>query len=183
MPYRLPAGTEIKPVGPLVDLLDYWETIRAHNLLPKRSDFDPIAVAPLLSRIFLAEWQSPAQRLRFRLVGTALVAVMGADHTGRWLDEAVPAGDPLALMCRRAIDEARPIAYIAYRDPVRIGAEFAYRAGDPAVLSDPKDRGQRKEWPFTCILLPLARDGGAGGMVLGFEDFDPPLDLIERISA
>lgn len=189
MLYRLPAGTEIKPVGPLSALLIYWETIRGRHLLPKRSDFDPIAVAPLLSRVFLAEWQSPSQRLRFRLVGTALVSAAGADHTGRWLDEIVQDQDPLIDMCRRCVDEARPLAHIAYREQARIGSEFLPHPGDSATLSDAlakersADRHNRKEWPFTRILLPLDRSDGAGGMILGLEDHDPPLDLIVRSSA
>lgn len=74
--------------SPLVRELDaYWTAKRAGRAMPRKSDIDPAEIKALLPYVLLGEFSVEPLRLRYRLVGTEVVAVYGVDFTGRWLDE------------------------------------------------------------------------------------------------
>lgn len=66
----------------------YWLDKRGARRFPARNDIDPLEIPQLLSNIVLVDvLPSPERQFRFRLVGTAVVQLYGADFTGQTLDE------------------------------------------------------------------------------------------------
>ena len=74
------------------DLYEHWKALpRVGGPLPARATFDPMKVPRLLPGIWLLDVvREPQLRLRYRLVGTKIVTVMGFEATGKWMDEARP---------------------------------------------------------------------------------------------
>jgi hypothetical protein len=72
-------------------LHDLWVELKGERELPARSDFSFAAFKPWLGHIGLMDVVGELPRFRIRLLGTRLVEYAGADHTGRWLDQCVPA--------------------------------------------------------------------------------------------
>jgi hypothetical protein len=70
--------------------LDYWESLPAEGLVPRRRDIDPIALRDHLPDIILARFEDGERRLVLRLVGTGHVARWGSDLTGRNYLELIP---------------------------------------------------------------------------------------------
>ncbi len=71
------------------ELYEYWTKMhRAGRDLPARADFDPMRVAHLLPHVMLLDVEGCPPRFRYRLIGTRMVDSLGADLTGRWLDQA-----------------------------------------------------------------------------------------------
>src|SRR6266849_6825400 len=76
--------------GFLLALHAYWEQKRAGRSLPDRADIDPVEMPPrLLPYLFIVEYANIPARWRYRLMGTEMVERLGADLTGRYLDEAL----------------------------------------------------------------------------------------------
>lgn len=77
----------------LIALYHLWNGKRAERRMPARGDFDPAEMASLLPHLFLVDvGSSPdsGQRcFRYRLIGTAVVNLLGRDSTGKWADEAL----------------------------------------------------------------------------------------------
>ncbi len=75
------------------EVQDYLAAKARPDLLPRRSDFDPIDFPHLLGFFNLASVDRGGARLRFRfdLVGTKQTAVSGRDVTGRFVEDAVVA--------------------------------------------------------------------------------------------
>lgn len=72
----------------LRQLLEYWRRKKAMRHYPARADIDPIDIPRLLPHILLVDvTYQPALRFHFRLVGTAVVELYGAEFTGRYLEE------------------------------------------------------------------------------------------------
>ncbi len=119
----------------------YWLSICPRDRLPGRQHLDPLAIPrDLLPGIWLLDVQHEPFRLRYRLVGTAIVAAIGRDVTGMWLDDAHP------HVLKQADFFERYRRVVATQQPSR-------RRG-PARLWTHRD--------YACvenILLPFARDG------------------------
>ena len=84
-------------------LLAYWLGKRGPRRAPARADIDPLEIASLLPHVMLIDVEHAPLRFRYSLVGTEVVRNLGADMTGRYLDEFVRLGqdapidyDPLA---------------------------------------------------------------------------------------
>ena len=77
----------------------YWLLITpSGKKLPARADFDPMALPHLLPNLILLDVVGRPPRFRYRVVGTRMVESLGADLTGRWMDEAhARDGKPPAL--------------------------------------------------------------------------------------
>jgi PAS domain-containing protein len=61
----------------------HWEQVRGVRLMPARGDIDPAAIKPLLPFIVIAEVFHDPLRVRYRLVGTAVVEHSRFDYTGQ----------------------------------------------------------------------------------------------------
>jgi hypothetical protein len=138
-----PAPQSIDHPG-LRALYDYWEGRRAGGRLPARRDLDPLDIPDLLPNLMLIDVASEAE-LRYRLVGTALVAHMGRDTTGLLLQDGYSA---------RVWEEILPdyLYVIRKRRPcLRRNVAVGPREKRPACLR---------------LLLPLAGDGERVDMLL-----------------
>lgn len=141
----LPSGASIdSPV--LRDLFHYWRGLRRGDRLPGRQDVDPANLRPILPYLFLVDVKREPLRLTLRLVGTAVVARLHHDPTGRPIQDIYSNDDWSAAEpdYRAAIDDRRPIC----------------RKVD---LIGPDGRGHSYE----RLLLPLAADGFTVDMLLG----------------
>jgi hypothetical protein len=73
------------------DFFDYWRRKAPVGRLPGRQHIDPLDIPHLLpgTALFDVVWEADRYRFRFRLMGTRFVEAMGADYTGRFIDEVV----------------------------------------------------------------------------------------------
>jgi hypothetical protein len=69
----------------LKSALDYWNRKRGDRLMPVRRDIEPTEIPALLPHVQLVELVG--DRLRYRLIGTALVEAYGENWTGKYIDE------------------------------------------------------------------------------------------------
>lgn len=63
--------------------LDYWRRKRAGRLAPQRADIDPVDIAPVLPRVMLVDISTDPIDFRFRLSGTGIFRIHGAELTNR----------------------------------------------------------------------------------------------------
>ena len=78
--------------------------------MPRRRDIDPIEMPPaLLPHLELVELVG--DRLRYRLIGTAMVDAMGRDATGRFLDQVLAGGHArfVERVHRTVMEMRRPV--------------------------------------------------------------------------
>lgn len=69
----------------------YWRSVHpAGGALPGRQHIEPQQLGRLLPLVWLIDIQREPFRLRYRLVGTEVVTMLGREVTGQWLDEAHP---------------------------------------------------------------------------------------------
>jgi hypothetical protein len=75
--------------SPLPSAFLYWKSLLTSNRLPSRRDVDPtnMEITVLPSIVMLDVEEVPQRRFRYRLVGTEVSGIFGADYTGRYLDE------------------------------------------------------------------------------------------------
>jgi len=66
---------------------DYWRSKCRNGTLPRRRDIDPTEIPRLLPHLLISELVDGGTRLRYRLVGTAVVAAYGGELTGKHCDE------------------------------------------------------------------------------------------------
>ena len=75
----------------LQSFYDYWLARRSAGGFMRRDDFDPTAVPRLLKHLILSDvgpvdaGDGPA--IRYRVVGTEIVAAHGSDYTGKTIEE------------------------------------------------------------------------------------------------
>ena len=82
-------------------LYDYWLSIAPEGGLPGRQHLDPIDLGPVLPHLWMLDVLRAGTddyRYRYRLVGTAEVATLQREVTGRWFDEVH--GGPSAIYGR-----------------------------------------------------------------------------------
>ena len=137
----------------------HWEQVRGARLMPARADIDPSAIKPLLPNIVIAEVFHDPLRVRYRLVGTAVVEHSRFDYTGKWLHE-VDFGEPhdwIALY-EVFVREKRPLfghSEIPFEDDVR------------------------PPQPYEFCMLPLSADAATVTGMLSLEDYGA-LSLLDR---
>ena len=100
-------------------LLDHWSSLRHGRDVPDRADIDPAAIRGQLPHLFMLD-VLPEQAYRFRLAGTAIVARLGFDPTGKQVSDLI-GGRHLAYMknlFKLAIERRSALyACSAYRYP------------------------------------------------------------------
>ncbi|MBT3371592.1 MAG: PAS domain-containing protein [Rhodospirillaceae bacterium] len=143
-------GDEFRP------LYDCWRQARGPRAMPARADMDPLSMPrQLLPNIFLLEVHQAPQRFRFRLVGTAVVAMLGEDWTGKFVDELRQAN-------QQVTDQY--VETLKRREPTEFHNE--YSKYDPSV--------QRKRlMHYRRLLLPMSDDEVTVNMLLGAANIQP----------
>lgn len=133
-------------------LYDLWLALRGDRLLLPRAEFDPLAAPRLLKSLILADVGDGGRAIRYRVVGTEIVAAHGYDYTG-WTVERLTRGPTL--------DYTRALYGMVV-------------AGATPVYSEGRFRWAGQEFRWTNRLhLPLSRGGNAVDMVLAGQVFVP----------
>ncbi len=100
---------------PLRLLAEHWHALRHDRVLPRRCDFDPMAIPALLPDVYLVELTRPDRRFRYRLVGTRVAEKAGFDATGCYLDE-LGCGTTMLFVIRllqRCVDLSGPVGSVS----------------------------------------------------------------------
>lgn len=80
------------------DFYDHWLTLaQRRGGIPLREDLDPADITGLLPHLFIVEKIRETGRFFFRLSGTRIREIMGAENTRHFLDELLH-GDDLATV-------------------------------------------------------------------------------------
>jgi hypothetical protein len=135
---------------------DYWRRKRAGRLAPTRADIDPIEIAPLLPRVMLVDVSTDPIDFRFRLAGTGIFKIHGAELTNKRAFELEPPA--YGALIHRLYGDA-----LARRAPVahRLLIECATRRS-----------------AYMRIILPLSEDGQAINRLMTVESYaDSAQDL------
>ncbi len=130
---------------------EYWQALRDKGSLPSRLDIDPAAFVYCLPNVLLMDLTHSPLRVRYRLVGSAVVAISKLDFTGRYLDEISfpnPHFDWLAVY-RKLVDERQPL--------------YGSVPLESAL-------GQRN---YDLGLFPLSSDGNVIDKAIAVEDYEP----------
>jgi hypothetical protein len=108
----------------------WWLAHRGPAGIPDRSALDPAALKSLLPNLFIAEIEPTPFRVRYRLVGTKAVQVIGFDLTGQYLDEVLPGepGTPWMDYYRIVYDSREPLLGSAVV-PATSGGTLTYEFG------------------------------------------------------
>lgn len=143
--------TALKP--PLRRLHEYWQEKRPPGRLPGRRDIDPIEIPQLMPQVALVDILRDPLDYRYRLFGTRLVDVMGAERTGKRMREVM---DPAAI----AATEQLLAGLIATREPIAFGGRLFWL--DKEFIR------------FETLILPLAADGETVDMAVMGLEFEMP---------
>jgi hypothetical protein len=124
----------------LVEIYRYWATKRRGRTMPNRADIDPTEILALLPNIFMVNVERDPLRFKYRLIGTAVVGLLGRDFTGRTIDTTNYSEQHAAALREifvAVVDTGRPVGW---------KGNIFYVPG--------------REWmPIESILLPLGKDG------------------------
>jgi hypothetical protein len=145
-------------------LLEYWVAIHPGDRLPSRQDFDPLKVRKALPNIVLTDVERDPYRFRIRLMGTAVVAAMQRDFTGRYLDEVWPDAQNQLLVRHRV--EVAETGLPNYRyglspTPFRLGFAPLERAFLPLA-----EDGERVDMILSMVAY-MERSGGSDAPAIG----------------
>lgn len=132
-------------------LLAYWLGKRGPRRAPARADIDPLEIASLLPHVMLIDVEHAPLRFRYRLVGTEVVRNLGADMTGRYLDEFVRLGQDAPM----AAGFARVAAW-----------------GAPICEMWEYGRADGRHVRYERLALPLSHDGRTVDMLFGGAVFE-----------
>ena len=137
--------------SPLIaELYAIWRRKRGDSDLPRRADFDPAEMKRLLPNIIISDLEPQPFRVRYRLVGTKVVAASGFDFSGRYLDEiALASGAGKWLAQYREVFETRRPLFGRTELPTMDGGSFVYE----------------------FALLPVTTDGRSANQCLEIEDY------------
>jgi hypothetical protein len=132
---------------------EYWEAKRGARAMPRRVDIDPSEITKLLPNVQITELVDGGARVRYRLVGTAIVTAYGAELTGKYFDE-VFSGDRL-----RFVEDNYRVMCLEKR-PILVGNRYI----------------SRKDVELFCyrIVMPLSEDGTAVNQALTAMTFKYP---------
>lgn len=150
----------------IIDLLTYWESLRAGRLAPARSELDPREIKSALGHTFILEFD-PVGGIRFRLAGDKIGDLMGMELRG------MPASALINISNRQAFEDTllamtRCPEIVEYRLTGRCSQNFSAAA--------------------RMLLLPMRDADGditriLGGLSMRAPLFDPPVrfSIVEKM--
>ena len=65
----------------------HWDGVRGTRRMPRREEIDPVELVPWLPYVSMTELHYDPFRVRYRVVGTEVVRIVGEDFSNRWLHE------------------------------------------------------------------------------------------------
>ncbi|MGE5146396.1 MAG: PAS domain-containing protein [Candidatus Eiseniibacteriota bacterium] len=104
-------GSIVRSDSLLPNALAYWHRLRGGRRLPLRADFDPSEVPTLLPYVLITDVLRDPQDFEYRLLGTALERVFGADFRGKRFSQMVHTkpGTPIWDEYCRVVAEEVPL--------------------------------------------------------------------------
>jgi hypothetical protein len=140
-------------------MLAYWRSVRVGRSLPRRGDIDPAALRSILPQVMLTDISHEPFRVRYRLVGTAVVEHTKLDFTGRFVDE-------MLFQEEDGID---------WTDCYRQVAE----AGRPGFgISHWMPAGSFVRWT-EFVICPISEDGFRVSQCIAAEEYEPLPDHVD----
>ena len=118
-----------------------------------RADLDPVEIPRLLPCLILSDVGDGGRAIRYRVVGTEIVAAHGFDYTGKTIEE---------LTSGATLDFTRALYGTVVTRAVPVYSEGRFRWA-----------GHEYRWTKR-LHLPLTRSGTAVDMVLSGQVFEPP---------
>ncbi len=93
------------------ELYDYWRACAQSRAMPSRFDIDPVAIPHLLPGLSLLDTGGDLDSLKYRLAGTRVGEIYGAEITGRAVFDVVfqHKKDYWRSVYRRVLDEGIPM--------------------------------------------------------------------------
>ncbi|MEH6629738.1 MAG: PAS domain-containing protein [Halopseudomonas aestusnigri] len=132
-------------------MYNYWLSIHHDDGgLPTRQDFDPMDIVDLLPLVWMLDVHRNPLRYEFRLLGTALIPILGKEATGQWVDEAFP-----DIINSGAFDDYNHVA--TTKEPL-------YRIGTPQYIVPEYKKIER-------VLMPLVDKNGDCNILLGISTY------------
>jgi len=129
-------------------IFDYWTSKCRDGRVPVRRDIDMVEIPPKVLPLLMLFDVLPAKagyRFRYRLIGTTVAQYIGHDHTGRCIDEVIPADRAAAIL-------PSLVAAIDTGLPNTLEAPFAF---------------PNRDFNFVRrLVLPLSADGTAVDMLM-----------------
>jgi hypothetical protein len=134
-------------------LYAYWNGVRGTYRAPRRFDIEPSKISGILSSTFMLE-RIDVRTYRFRLAGTTVCSIFGAELRGSNFLDGWPPEDHLSLVRRLSVVSERGAAELIHLEAAPSG---------------------RASVPFELLLLPLRHTGETLDRVLGsFVALDNP---------
>ena len=113
----------------MIRLLHQWWLAHQDGDIPDRAQLDPEEFKYMLSHMLISEVVHNPFRIRYRLAGSAVIAVRGLNITGHYLDELLPSDDePWMEHYALAYDSREPVfgtAWLMSSIQVRYRYDFA----------------------------------------------------------
>lgn len=132
-------------------LHDYWRELLRGRSMPARRDIDATQIWLLLPNIHVSEWYTNPDRVRCRVAGTEVVASLGFEIGGRWLEEYHTDPEDFAetmALFRRVAGHRAPVLGRTHHAALRLGVDS-----------------------FEWILCPLSDDDRTVTHFIGLEDY------------
>ncbi len=87
--------SKIPSLHPVDQYTEYFTSLKDHEGVLRRSDYDPLDIPKLLPWLMVLDETHfrGAALHRFRFVGTRLCEILGKDLTGRSLNESIPSAE------------------------------------------------------------------------------------------
>jgi hypothetical protein len=92
----------------------YWERVRGTRAMPRRSDLDPVDIPRLLPFVMLVDVLADPLDFRFRLIGSAIQAIIARNYVGRRFSELphMVKGNMIWAEYETVVSRHRPVAAI-----------------------------------------------------------------------
>jgi hypothetical protein len=126
-------------------LFAYWNGVRGEHMAPRRFEIEPAKISAILSSTFMLE-RIDSSTYRYRLAGTAVCNIFGAELRGSNFLDGWPPEDHLSLMRRLSVLLGRGAVELIHLEAAPTG---------------------RASVPFELLLLPLRHTGEAIDRILG----------------
>jgi hypothetical protein len=134
-------------------LFNYWDAVRGSRTTPRRFEIEPGKIAAILPSTFILE-RLDAETFRFRLAGTRVCEIFGAELRGTNFLSGWATADRMSLV--------RHLAAVVKQGAV----ETIHMEAAPVA---------RPSTPFEMLLLPLRHTGETIDRILGsVSPLDPP---------
>jgi hypothetical protein len=148
--------TEVHLDPQFVALYHYWNKKRGRRAMPARREIDPAELpAPMLPYVFMVDLSGDPPRWRYRLIGTEIVARLGVEPTGRFLDDVL--GTKYCRYLTALNDDV-----FEHKHPIYTETRLHAEEGKALITKR--------------LLLPLAHLGREPAIIFGVQTYDGGAD-------